>query len=244
MRSGSFTAVAASSPDDAWAVGSGRHGTTDGPLAEHWDGVRWTIVPTPFRNGAFTDVAANADDAWAPAGLMERGESSSDITHAQQPNRCFEHWDGRRCATDAGSWTGVFRGALGVCEDGAGGIWVLGGERTKAMARHHLPLRDALVHWDGTAWKRIAVPRGFLLSDLAAVSTDDVWLVGVNASLTRGVAMHWTGIRWRVDHPSRPPRIDSIELTASPRSTQTTSSSLALRASRPETECSTARRGA
>src|SRR5262249_40531853 len=69
-----LNAVAALSESDAWAVGMydplprGIY-----PLAEHWDGQRWTAVPIPSPGGAgeptrssLAAVAVDAsDDAWA-----------------------------------------------------------------------------------------------------------------------------------------------------------------------------------
>jgi hypothetical protein len=213
VQSGSFSGVAASSPEDAWAVGSGRYGSIDGPLAEHWDGVRWTIVPTPFRTGALTNVAANApDDAWAVGWTYGKGRRV--YRHHSYPatESLLEHWDGHRWARVQVVWPRLFIGFEFVRGDGAGGGWVFGGERTKAMARHHVPSRDVLLHWDGTAWKRVAVPRGYVFTDLAAVSPEDVWLVGDKIGVSRAVAMHWTGTRWRLYDLTPPSGSDLIEL--------------------------------
>ena len=57
-------------------------------LVEHWDGVRWRVVPTPNATGSFlTGVAAvSAQDVWT-------------VGHVGQPpndRRLVEHWDGVR----------------------------------------------------------------------------------------------------------------------------------------------------
>ena len=59
-----LNAVSATSASDVWAVGSlGGH-----PLAEHWDGTAWTIVPTPALSGSFVNLkgvtAVAPHDAW------------------------------------------------------------------------------------------------------------------------------------------------------------------------------------
>src|SRR5262245_62331803 len=43
-QSNSFYAISALSRTDVWAVGSHYDGSNDRPLAEHFDGRRWTVV--------------------------------------------------------------------------------------------------------------------------------------------------------------------------------------------------------
>jgi hypothetical protein len=66
-------------------------------------------------------------------------------------------------------------------------------------------------HWDGTAWSRVSVPPGdpgtwVLLSDVAALATDDVWAVGSTHDTSTGasaaLAMHWDGSAWSIDPTS------------------------------------------
>jgi hypothetical protein len=65
---GGFQAVAAVSPGDVWAVGV----NTGQPLAEHWGGRAWTVVPTPAPSGTSVFLqgiaAASARDIWAVGG--------------------------------------------------------------------------------------------------------------------------------------------------------------------------------
>jgi hypothetical protein len=75
----SFQDVAARSADDVWAVGGGR-------VIEHWDGKRWSVVPTPEVNlGTFVTVSADAaDDVWAAGSGADPGIGP-----------VIEHWDGQ-----------------------------------------------------------------------------------------------------------------------------------------------------
>jgi hypothetical protein len=75
--------VAAAGPDDAWAVGQQLDASgTDTPLVEHWDGSRWSVVPSPTFGGgasAFLHGVAAADGhVWAV------GETD-DPTHGGRP---------------------------------------------------------------------------------------------------------------------------------------------------------------
>jgi hypothetical protein len=83
--------VVAVSPGDAWAVGQQVGATSpDQGLVEHWDGTRWSVVPTPVQpegTTMFNAVTAQGPDVWAvgqvdsPKGggrpLIERYNGSS-----------------------------------------------------------------------------------------------------------------------------------------------------------------------
>src|SRR5207302_9506996 len=63
-----LTAVAAVSANDVWAVGyySNYPYLYSSALIEHWDGIRWTIVPSPDAGGPLNGIAAvSASDVWA-----------------------------------------------------------------------------------------------------------------------------------------------------------------------------------
>ncbi|MFL5798544.1 MAG: hypothetical protein ACJ77A_11510 [Actinomycetota bacterium] len=119
-------AVAAISPDDAWAVGSYEElglrrdaPITARPLALHWDGSAWQVVPVPVvDHGGLTGVAALApDDVWAVG-------SSYDEPGA--PGRpLLVHWDGTEWSetTPPISTTG---GLQAVTAIPGGGLWAVG----------------------------------------------------------------------------------------------------------------------
>jgi hypothetical protein len=81
---GGFSAVVATSANDAWAIG----GTTGQPLAEHWDGRAWTVVPTPSPGpqGSGADVCRLNREMNQSADLLhqsaERQEGSAKCSAA------------------------------------------------------------------------------------------------------------------------------------------------------------------
>jgi hypothetical protein len=87
--SNSFYAVAAFARNDVWAVGSRYDGINDRPLAEHFDGSRWTVVPVPVPgNGAAYLRGVNGPsgtDVWA-AGYQ--------LTQSGAQQSLIEHYDG------------------------------------------------------------------------------------------------------------------------------------------------------
>jgi hypothetical protein len=60
------------------------------------------------------------------------------------------------------------------------------------------------------------VPRSYILWALAAVSADDVWLVGDSANVNDrgGIAIHFAAGHWHVYHLREPPATDEVELRA------------------------------
>jgi hypothetical protein len=72
--------------------------------------------------------------------------------------------------------------------------------------------RTLTMHWNGTSWSVVPSPNpgttvgcmngntGNVLSSVAAVSSTDVWAVGLSfscQSLLRPLIIHWDGTRWR-----------------------------------------------
>jgi hypothetical protein len=216
-RRASASAISASSPTNAWVVGSeGRHG-----VAEYWDGSRWTLsrlaVPDAKAWYLGSVDALAAEDAWA-VGVKRLGERLSDGF-----GPLVEHWDGSR-------WSLVPTPALqpsvpgdipyarldAVAASGSSDVWAVGETSITAPAA----VSDTLVeHWNGSRWTvaatpDVAAPRGLAFDHLftvAVVSSTDVWAAGSYGSTDamggRGdhpLVLHWDGIRWTVTATSPP----------------------------------------
>jgi hypothetical protein len=213
-------AIAASSFDDAWAVGERlvptRVGAGDGlqdrayPLIEHWDGSTWTVVPVPAADpnhagGSLYAVTVFApDDAWA-VGRLEDPEVP-----------LAEHWDGV-------NWTAApvppltdspnnqLRALVDVAGDSASDAWALAllGKRNGAYA-------NAILHWNGKAWTHVAAPAvpntstaDIVFTRLSVdASTGYPWIAGAQlhgiGELLRfdGAAVEsWNGHGWTGEQP-------------------------------------------
>ena len=65
-------------------------------------------------------------------------------------------------------------------------------------------IRTLVLHWDGTEWSIVPSPNvgieGNLLTDITALSTNDVWAVGYYDDLGRArtLTMHWNGTQWTI----------------------------------------------
>ncbi len=87
--------LAALSADDIWAVGASYRSSMypDLTLAEHWDGTKWSIIPTPNNatannNGLAGVTAIATSDVWAVG--------YSPNTYPVQGQTLIEHWNGKQ----------------------------------------------------------------------------------------------------------------------------------------------------
>jgi hypothetical protein len=183
-------ATAAVSSIDAWAVGAAPNPTQylTAPLAEHWDGTQWSIIPTPLISTPTAQLnsisAVDSNDVWA-AGF-------SDNPNCLCGKTVVEHWNGS-------SWTklktpspGVADYLTGIAAVSANDVWAVGYEWISNFTE--LPL---LLHYNGTAWKIFNTSQLQFgqVSSVFARSTNDVWAVGWTGQLpnVNALALHWNG---------------------------------------------------
>jgi hypothetical protein len=189
--SASLYSVSASSSSDVWVVGQYRseRSLPLQPLAEHWDGKSWTVVPLApgSGDGSLAGVSAvSPTDAWAVGDLIRKPGTQSRPVVA--------HWNGS-------SWTTVRMRGTGV----AGWLWQVSGvSSTDAWAIGNQRGRTLIMHWDGSSWIRVPSPHPRKLSDLtglAALSSTDAWVVGSATSVDfhrTALTEHWDGTSWTV----------------------------------------------
>jgi len=201
-------AISAVSPHDIWAVGYsdrilGLHHFN--PLALHWDGTAWTIVPTPATDGgSLLDVKAFAsDNVWAV------GEHQVLSGHTVTESTYILHWDGTIWSIVPSPNNPVTINTLrGVSGAAANDIWAVGTTGVSPTDNGALAL-----HWDGTAWTIVptATTTGAdPLSAVLAVKPHSVWAVGTvdGTPLTE----RWNGTAWSV--VPTPPVVPSAGLVA------------------------------
>ncbi len=185
-----LSGVAAVSATDAWAVGSHFDATIGGSagLIEHWDGNKWSIVPSPTSASNLTSVAViSASDVWAA------GEAGL------QP--VFEHWNGKTWSAFSGPPVSAgYVAVSGVTAVSATDVWAVG--TTRAPVRG-APFQTLSEHWDGHKWAIVASPNPVTGNDVliqaAAISSTDVWAVGYDYGATGGASpllADWDGKKW------------------------------------------------
>jgi len=129
----SLLAVSASSAGDAWAVGFTKTVGAAGrfPLALHWNGSAWAIVPTSTLSGGAKStlngvVALSASNAWA----VGRGRNAAALT---------EHWNGSAWSVVASPNVGGNDNLLNGVSATTGDVWSVGSSEVFA---HTLTLRE------------------------------------------------------------------------------------------------------
>jgi len=201
-------AISAVSANDVWAVGGSHNGRLPSrTLIKHWDGVMWTIIPSPSPDSQFNELrgvaALSANNVWA---VGYRGGTNS----GTPIETLILHWDGS-------SWTQVPSPNLsggasqlfGITAISANDIWAVGSVGGAPLA----------MHWNGSVWNitSLGVGSGLSTEKLTAVSgvaANDVWAVGdgkgIFSNQTFATMRHWDGVRWsekscRAASASNPP---------------------------------------
>ncbi len=190
--------VDALAPDDIWAVGryyDENNFTPDTTLAMHWDGVAWTIFPTPPVGGYLLGVDAfGPNDVWAVGHCPDCGMTSLTM-----------HWDGvqwTRIPSPSPPGYITLHDVVALAPDN---VWAVGandgGHSTVAM------------NWDGTAWSIVPTPNGGMFGDdnvltsVTAISPTDMWAVGYiypKGGTPRTLSIHWDGSQWTLVNTPNP----------------------------------------
>jgi hypothetical protein len=154
-----------------WAVGTAYIGGEPAPLTMHWNGTKWSIVPSPNLGESYIrgGWATSPSDAWI---VGEWDGPPPTYT----PHQLVYHWNGS-------SWTSVaspsnnYYELDGVAARSTTDAWIAGVDSSVYPNRKTL-----LEHWNGTSWSRVSSPNASTgSSDLYAIAmgpTGDTWAVG------------------------------------------------------------------
>jgi hypothetical protein len=163
-----LTSATAVSADDVWAVGErqDRAGVFS-TLVEHFDGHRWSVVPSPNPGAAgnhlYGVAAASSDDVWAV------GQRSA------QP--LVEHWDGRRWSVVTVPGVGVLDAVAVHGKD----VWAVG--QTDDALHQARPL---VLH-DWTVTVPTGIGAAFSNVTGVAVAGGTAWLAGTYVNSVTGL---------------------------------------------------------
>ena len=175
---------------DAWAVGHSYDQTREvnRGLAQHWDGTRWWIVPTPDTGTGYEEfsgiAAVGPKDVWAVGYTSDRFA----------PQRLLiERWNGSRWRVTS---TPAFDNWAAL-ED----VSVISSRDAWAVGNSYLG--EVVLHWDGRRWNQVPSPNVGWLTAVHAASPTDVWIVGQRGaapggSVYRTLLEHWDGTSWSV----------------------------------------------
>ena len=117
-----LVSVAAAAPSDVWAAGySSNPGAAYTTLIEHWDGQRWSLVPSPNVGSNLNKLNAisviSSGEVWAAGYYLDAGHLARALT---------EHWDGRRWSVVPGANTTGHTVLNGIAARTAQDVWAAG----------------------------------------------------------------------------------------------------------------------
>jgi hypothetical protein len=197
----SLLAVGASSASDAWAVGFEKGVGAAGrfPLAAHWNGSSWTIVPTPTQTGGSKSTLNGVVDL-SPTNAWAVGRSRS-------ATALVEHWNGTAWSivpvpTPAGAATSQLAAISALSPTN---IWAVGS--VVNIVNTAVQNRTLVEHWNGSAWSIVPARNSTtsnLLTGVTAVAANDVWAVGYTITTDgsnqpdRTLIEHWNGTSWSI----------------------------------------------
>jgi hypothetical protein len=195
----SLGSVAASSPNDVWALGNFLPDTpTSNPdatltFAEHYNGASWSAVPTPNTGSNFNSfygAAASQGQAWGVGMYLNAN---------YEDRALIESWNGSQWSIDAVPQPGSQRDMLfGASATSPDDVWAVGTQQDTNGGFESLAY-----HWNGSTWTVVPTAdpgtNENLLYGVVAVSPDDAWAVGQqtnNSGPDQALVEHWNGASW------------------------------------------------
>jgi len=203
---------------DCWAVGQYFNNNSAAlDQALHWNGTKWSAVPTPTPGGTlngddnelFDVTCSAASSCWAA------GEYGNDANHGLTLNQLLR-WNGRKWSLvasapqPAGTSDGDFQALGSVRCTSASNCLAVGtfGTQTSTFVMQNEALR-----WDGTKWSTLTVPSPggtanfdfSVLSGLACASATFCWAAGSYGTFAPGPPelnqiLFWDGTTWTQDN--------------------------------------------
>lgn len=183
--------VAATSADNAWAVGYTVSNGATNALIVHWDGTAWTRVPAPAGTLLRSVTAVSDRSAWAVGYDMALGTATT--------RTLILHWDGTAWTRVPSPSPGSTSFVTGVAAGSGGTAWAVGFSASSPSAREEFIMR-----WDGSAWKTVPFPGpadSSQLTGVAATSAGTAWVFGCAAAkfpgpCARSLLLQWNGAHW------------------------------------------------
>jgi hypothetical protein len=167
---------------DCWAVGGAQVGSSSQkPIAEHWNGRKWSLTVLPEPSGAADDPLFSI---WCPAATRCWAVGAAAKKQGTPSRPLTEHWTGRK-------WTVVATPAVGglnliglFCHRDTD-CWAVGGGAMRGLAEH----------WNGHRWSVAATPAtGGGLSGIWCPGTDCI--AAGNSGYPSAMTERWNGRKW------------------------------------------------
>lgn len=192
-----LSSVACVSSADCWATGSYYEGGGNGSagvLALHWDGTTWkrTSIQAGGRAYEVRGVTCVSTSFCFMVGAVTPPSASGNL--ALRWNGAS--WQKIAVPKPSGSTSTADDALNGVTCTSATNCWAVG----EASPSKNKPLRNQVLRWNGTGWRKAAVPNPSgksavsALNGVACAAASNCFAVGGHA---RYKALHWNGTAWR-----------------------------------------------
>lgn len=196
--SNSLVSVTCASPIDCWAVGGWAafgFGPRTQTLTVHWNGVSWTILPSPNVGTQDTYIrsvsCASGDDCWA-VGSYNSGFANQTL---------IERWNGVLWTIASSPNNGISTNVLNsVSCLSSQDCWTVGYYQDVPLNR----AQTLVQHWNGASWQIVPSPNSSptqfnVLNGIDCVSASECWAVGYHDSTyTVTLIERWNGSSWSV----------------------------------------------
>lgn len=175
------------SQNDIWAVGYSKdmNQTLSRTLTEHWNGTRWSVVPSPNKGTANNQLlsvsSVSASDIWAVGFYVA---SSGGVSVAKT---LTEHWNGRNWSVvgspNASSSINQLKGVIALSSTN---VWAVG----YSIANDN-PRQTLIEHWTGSSWSIVSSPNtgtgdNVLNAVTKVAGTSQAWAVGYSSPIRFG----------------------------------------------------------
>jgi len=182
---GWLRSVTAIAPNNVWAVGlRWAANNAESPLTMHFNGHAWAVVANPrLLPGRNDDQAWLVSVSGAAANVWAVGWYGS-VALGLRPRTLIEHWDGHQWTVvrSPNPGTDPNGNALwGVVTVSPHDVWAVGS--VGGVLDAFPTTKPLIVHWNGSAWSRVAAPgTGQLLAAAAEPSGTGVTAVGISSA--------------------------------------------------------------
>ena len=185
-RVASLADVAGLAPSDVWAVGANFPGGVHSTLTMHWNGLGWSVVPSPNPSPSGNDELFSVDAA--PDGTIWSVGDSFDLFQGIALRWTGTRWRAYPVPADVGTLSSV---KVFSRND----AWAVGENSSVAAS--------VIIHWNGTAWSDVVDaplvgPRGYAMTGVDGAGPHDVYASGVAMfhGANRSFVEHWDGAVW------------------------------------------------
>jgi hypothetical protein len=213
---GGLLDVSCVSGSDCWAVGTvvgaGGGGDPTAALIENWNGVSWSMVPSPAPTGPGVVGAFLQGVSCASAFSCVAVGYSTDDTGANL-HTVIEQWNGSAWSLVAAAATGQAFDQLNQVQClAADDCWAVGNAGPTQQNPNFLPIypgaagdQGIIEHWDGSSWSLTPSvnepsPDGGYLNGISCVDADDCWASGATTDgngMASGILLQqWNGASW------------------------------------------------